>query len=216
MSSYFLNALLICEGLAALIAVLKYKSYTEKYQKYFSVYLVFIFLSELFGKITHLVDLTTINQQYFQYVVIPIEYLFFYWFYFIQTQNKVYKKLILGQSILYIFFVVLEAFSTKISSFLSLSYMLGSLWLLLIVLHNIFELIKNENLIDVKNNPTLYISIGLLIFYIGSFPFYGLKNYLWKNYKFIGHNYWYVAIALNCIMYCMFTISYLCKNKPKY
>lgn len=212
MYHYFVYLLLFCEGMASLVSLIYWKRNENNEMKYFSLYLTFIFLSEVFGHITQKLLLNNINQMYFEYFVIPLEFLFFFWLYSTQAKSKFQKKIIYSFAIIYILLFLLDFILAKnLQLFLSISYMVGIFLSFLVTFNYLYQNIKEGDL----NNPYIYISIGLIIFYIGTFPFYGIKNYLWTHYRIIGHNYWYVTIILNCIMYCLFTISFLCKNKHK-
>lgn len=54
-----------------------------------------------------------------------------------------------------------------------------------------------------------WISLGLLIYYLGAFPYYGMRNVLAKEYKEIYITYGYIIYVLDILMYVMFTISFI-------
>lgn len=215
MHLYFFYLLLACQGIAAVTSILSSVRLREHYMRLFSFYLVFILLSELTGLSLQTLRYDFMDKEFYNYIVIPAEYLFFYWLFSTQTIQKRNKIGIALLSISYVALLLFEYLHKSKAAFLSISYMFGSLFLLIIVFNYLYNYIKEGDIIHFKKNPFIFISIGLIIFYIGTFPFYGIKNYLWTHYRIIGNNYWFVATTLNCVMYCMFTLSFLCNNKQK-
>lgn len=207
---FFMLTLLFCQGLAAMLSLIKWNELKTSHFKYLSMYLVFIFLSELTGFLLGEFGSKRINQDYYNFIVIPIEFLFFFWLYLMHAKSNYLRNVIFKSVVIYLSVFFIENFFLSEKSFLSISYMFGSFFLLIIIFGYLFWFIRKGDLENIRFNPLIYISIGLLVFYMGSFPYYGLKNYLWTEYKVIGNNYWYVVTSLNCFMYCMFTISLLC------
>lgn len=209
---YFIYALLLFECTAMCTAWLCFKQ-QPKEMKYFAFYLTFIFFSEVLGHISQQNIWNHLNMYYLNLFVIPIEFLFFFWLYYSLTVEKVHRLLILFFSSIYLLLFMLECFHIQTTVFLSLSYLFGSISILIMIFGYFLQYLKNGDLQKMKSNPFLHISIGLLLFYLGTSPYYGLKNFIYKEYTEIINNYWYVAICLNCIMYCMFTVSFLCNRR---
>lgn len=103
------ESLIWTEGLAAIIFIIFYKNAKDSYWKYFSIYLIVMFLSEVFGKWGgNLIEYS--KPIFFNYFVIPIEFLFLYWLY----ASKTFKKP--NYFILYHFFIYFPLFPMNISS----------------------------------------------------------------------------------------------------
>lgn len=212
MYQVFFIALLFCQGLSALVSFLQRKQFRNSELQYFSFYLGFIFLSELLFHIFGDYISISLNQTYYNFFVIPIEFLFFYALYY-KHSSSFYRRYLHGSTFLiYLLVFILEKVLFSDKSFLSISYMFGSILLLIVIFDYLYRFVQSGDIENIRSTPLIYISMGLLFFYIGSFPYYGLKNYLWKDYKIIGNNYWYVVTVLNCFMYCMFTVSFVCKH----
>lgn len=212
--SFFLILLHLCEITSALVSLFYFKKF-RKGGQYFSMYLCFIVLAELIGFALKYQPVRNYNTYFFSFFVIPIEYIFFYWFLIYTSFQKKYYWFSLGMSIVYIASIVIEHYYKKDFAFLSLSYVMGAIGMLLSVLINFSFHLHYKHIHEIKTEPTNYISIGLLIFYIGTFPYFGMKNYLYTHYINVCIVYTHVSLVFNCLMYCMFTYSFLC-HKRKY
>ncbi|MCC7030540.1 MAG: hypothetical protein IT257_09560 [Chitinophagaceae bacterium] len=204
-----ITSLMIAEGIACITGLLSWKKARDSVWKYFIIYLLFVFTSELFGLLCMYRGWKEIDQLYFTFVVIPAEFIFFYFLFAYHSTSKSYRRFAYLSVLFYLLSLFIENTGTHRPEFFSISYTVGNLLLLLLIFMYLYKYLQSDELIQIRSNPLIYVSIGLLIFYIGAFPFYGLKNYLWSSYKVIGTNYWYFATILNCLMYCMFTISFL-------
>jgi len=164
----------------------------------------------VFGHITQKLLLNNINQMYIDYIAIPLEFVFLYWFIIQLSQYTRKTKIFLMALFPYLISFIIETFFKATFEFLNISYIVGNLFLLILVLKCINDFMTSNNILQFMYSPIFYICIGILLFYLGTFPYYAIKNVLWAEFKTIGLKYWYIAIVLNCLMYCMFTISFLC------
>ncbi len=57
-----------------------------------------------------------------------------------------------------------------------------------------------------------WVSLGLLLYYLGTFPYYGLRNTFVKDFHDVFVTYTYIEYFLNSLMYLMFTISFIWGN----
>jgi hypothetical protein len=209
MYTILISLLITTEGIACIAGILSWQKARQSVWKYFICYLLFIFLSELFGLLCMAKNWKEIDQLYFTFIVIPAEFIFFYGLFAYHSASKSYKRFAYLSVFLYLLSLFIENTGEQRPDFFSISYTVGNLLLLIIIFMYLYKYLQSDELLKIRANPLIYVSIGLLVFYIGAFPFYGLKNYLWSSYKIIGTNYWYFATILNCIMYCMFTSSFI-------
>lgn len=202
----------LCELTSAIVSIWYFNT-SKKEARYFTLYLCFIVLAELIGYLLRLQPTRIYNTYFFSFFVIPMEYIFFYWFLIYTSFQKKYYWFSVSMSIVYIASIVLEQYYKKDFAFLSLSYVMGAIGMLLSILINFSFHLNHKQIYEIKAEPTIYISIGLLIFYIGTFPYYGMKNYLYTHYVNVCIVYRFVQMVFNCIMYCMFTYSFLCRKR---
>ena len=187
------------------------------YWKYFPVYLLGIFICEMIGKYMKLHGLKEYNMLFCNYFVINLEFLFFYWLFYRSYAQLKNKRIAIASISLYIIGLLADiSYIHKFEYwFASFTYTLGvALMLILIALYFIQLAMSEDAILQIKTNILFWICIGLLFFYIGTFPFYGIRNTLWLNYKSVAKTYSYFAFALNYFMYFMFSFSIIC-GKPK-
>ncbi len=213
MYSYFIYTLLCFEGIAACVGLYFSSKYPSKTNKPFAYYLISIFLLEVSARILVIYNMKKYASYLVEYIAIPLEFIFLYWF--IIQLSKYHKKSKIFLMVLspYMISFIIETFFKATFEFLNISYTVGNLFLLILVLKCMYDFLNSNDILKFLYSPVFYICIGLLLFYLGTFPYYAIKNVLWAEFKTVGLKYWYVAMALNCLMYCMFTISFLCSKQ---
>ena len=74
------------------------------------------------------------------------------------------------------------------------------------------EMHSNKNKF-IQRNKMFYINIGIMLFYVGTLPFFGLYNLIVKEPEIWNIYYLYFLLS-NCLMYLLFTASFIW-GKPK-
>jgi hypothetical protein len=196
---------------AFIIGLLNYKKIQQSYYKLFVYLLGFIFLSEMVGKFLKINGKGDWNNIWYGLFVIPTTFISYYVLFAKKNNNKIYlyfSILVLLTSLFIEEFIL----NHKNYYFTSMSYMIGSILLLLSIFNYFYSLLKGDSILTFKKDPFFWISVGILLFYLPTFPFYGFNNYLkGVNMKFY-LNYYYFAIVLNCIMYICFSIGLKWEN----
>lgn len=203
-----------CEALACGCAFVASQRSKNSYYKWFFFYLLLIFLGEMLGNHYYSLRESFMNKILYNYFLIPIQFLFFFVFFFFEFDKQLYKKITLFVIMSYIVTFILESFILKIPEayfpFNSLSYTIANVFLLTIVMTYFIELAKSDKVLHFTTNFVFWVSLGILIFYLGSLPYYGLFNFLYKNYyKTIMLPYWYVQISLSALTYICFSIGFI-------
>ncbi|UZT96879.1 hypothetical protein ODZ84_16880 [Chryseobacterium fluminis] len=193
------------EGLAAVVSLLCYNRIKNQYWRYFSYYLVLMFLCELFGKWgDNIVDYN--KPAFYNYFVIPIEFIFFYWLYAAKSFGK--PKLFCMISALYLLsFIPNEILMTKKIIF-SFNYTFGCLILMGLVVMEYYKQINSSNILNFNKNPMFYINLGVTLFYIGTLPFWAFFAYI-RVYREIYHIYFSYFLGSGIVMYLLFSISFI-------
>lgn len=212
MIAYFQYAIVACEGIAAFTGLYLWLKYHDNFSG-FVYYIIFIFLMELAGLILIKTGQYELNALIVGNIALPAGFVFLYWFLARLQNNTTVLRVALLFDILYLIAFFYEKSGRSIFEFVNISFMLGNLFLILLVLYNLYVFIKTNEILDFKRNEKFYIYIGILLFYFCTFPFYAFKNTLWVSYKNAALIYWCIAMILNCLMYCMFTYSFVCRKK---
>ncbi len=191
---------------AAFVALKHWPKLKNSYWKWFIIYLCIIFLVEAFSK-WGLKNHPSYRVYLYDFFGIPIQFLFFYWVYAIKSLKN--RKLFWICTLLYCAsFLPYFTLFTKGNIVYSLSYTVGNVMLMLLVFLEIFKQIKSEKILLFRENFMFYINIGIMIFYIGTLPFFSFYGLIFKNQNLWLHYYIFFMIA-NHIMYLLFISAFI-------
>jgi hypothetical protein len=183
--------------------------------KWFVGFLFVIATAEILSEYRYIV-LHLANQWLYTFFVIPFEFLFYYWLFHWQLRQTGYRRWPAIFTVLYVLFYAFDmAYLRHLQfAFSSFSYMTGCVMLLILVIIYFSTLVKSESILEFKKNMMFWVCAGILIFFLGSFPFYGLWNTLMKKYPDVFNIYWMVQMGFDCLMYLFFSIGIIW-GKPK-
>ncbi len=212
MHSLFLYTqyLLIAEAMAAVAGCITWRKWKHTYLKWFVVYLLIITCLELSNHLliyfNEEADIAFVNN-----LIVPFEILFINWFFY-QTLNDKNRKVVIPGVILYIVSLILE--NTIVTNtgyyFKSLSYTVGNLFILIYLILFFLELVNSEKILAFKRLAVFWIALGMLIFYLGTFPFFGLYNEIVKQeYRDFFIKAAWIETSLNYSMYLLFTTGFI-------
>ena len=207
LQTFLFSSLNWIEIFAALTAIIYYKSVKNSYWKWFVYYLISIAFLEFMGKfiVSHYKEF---NTYYYDYLVIPLEFIFLYW---------LYSKSLLKIKLFYIFTTIYVVsflphlfYSFKLLNINSLSYTIGNFIMLIFVFLEFKKQIKTDEILLFKQNRMFYINCGVIIFYVGTLPLFTFYDYLAINLKDILSYYYTFFLLANCILYLLFATSFIC------
>lgn len=204
----FTKWLVAAEAIAAIAGFLTWKKWKYNYLKWLPFYLAFVSALEIFNRtMEHYSKYDTANA--ITSVEVVFEILFINCFFY-KTLAAGKRKIIIAGCIAYVISWISEKtiFTETAYYFESLSYTVGNLFILVYLILFFTELANSDKLLHFKKLTVFWIALGMLIFYLGTFPFYGLFNELAKNLDIFIPAAW-VATALNYCMYFLFTIGLL-------
>lgn len=186
----------------------------QNYWKWFPFYLLFIVLAECVGYTLSVNKMKEANLAFFNYFEIPVEFLFFFWLFHQSLKHTKNNKLPVISTIIYAIAWLTDIFyfSKHKFGFYSFSYTIGNLLLLVLILRYYVQLVTSDEILSFRTNMLFWVSAGMLLYYLGTFPFYGLTNTLAAHYKQLYYSYIYVMYTLNCLMYLMFTLGFIWSN----
>ena len=212
MSAALFTILYFFEIMACVIGLVYRKRLGDTVFKWFPVYLVFVVFSETLGRyvLQGSLRLERLNQEYFNYFEIPTEFIFFFWLFY-KSESFKFKSLPLICSGLYLLGWITDIiyFSKHEYSFYSFSYTLGNLLLLVVILRYFVSLVTSNHILSFWHDMLFWIGTGQLIYYLGTFPFYGLRNTLCDHYQSLYATYTIIMCILNSSMYLMFSLSFI-------
>ena len=198
--------------LCAIVGILNYTKLKNTYWKWFVCYVVFLAIVELFS-IYGLKHYPNIKKYYFDFFVIPIEFLFFYWLFAKKSLNS--KKLYWVCCTTYLIFFIIHLFNlNEIRLISSMTYTVGVFLLSIMIFLEFIKQIKSDEILNFTTNKMFYINIAVMLFYVGTLPFFAFDKYLYENLNAVWENYKTFFLFSVNIMYVLFTISFIW-GKPK-
>jgi len=200
------------ELLACVTGLVYWRKLKHSYWRWFVVYLAIIFGTELCGEYAGtLLQNLGLNFSIYNYFGIPLQFLFFYWIFYKWFKPAVKKSFPLIGVFIYIFAILFETLylGRPKTTFLFLSYVTGSIVLLLLILMFFFDFINSREILFYRKSIMFWVCLGLLCFYLGTLPFFGLYFIIGDDHQNIFRGYAKVVIGLDCLMYLIFSIGFI-------
>lgn len=215
---FFIRAgLNLVELMACITGFIYWKKLRDSYWKWFVIYLLLIVMTELAALyISYVLKDPVLNGELYQFFGIPIQFIFFTWLF--GRELKAYPERnwpIFGAALYVVSWIVDTLYFAKLKfSFMSFSYTVGNIVLLILLIVYLLKFINSERVLKYRSSMIFWVCLGLLVFYMGSFPFYALRNTLYKNYRDIFYTYWYISFGFDYLMYLLFALAFVW-GKPK-
>lgn len=203
----------LTELIACIAGFYSFKKIKNSHWKYFPFYLALIFLIEMSAKG---IRTFTANDDFvlnmYNYFGIPIQFLFFFWLFYQHDKSLKIKSWAIIGTIVYLISIIVDELFVKneiLFSFKSMPYTCGNIVLSVLIFRYFYHLTKSDELLYFKEKQMFWVCLGLMIFYLGTIPYYGLFNTLRLQYQALFQLYWFLQMFLNMGMYLCFTISFL-------
>lgn len=202
----------VCESVSALACLFYYPMWKHTFWKWILFYLLFIAASEWGGVYLREHPLPFLaNPEYYSFIVHPVSFFFLFWL-FKQYREQSGKK----DRLVPVFFLVYIAgcftdyffFRQKIYWFMSFSYMVGVVLLIILLVRFYYHYLFSDKILFFRNDIIFWISSVMFIYYVGTFPFFALRNTLFRNYYSTFEVYWFVQMGLSCGLYLSLILIY--------
>jgi hypothetical protein len=200
------NTINIAEFIPVAIGFFYYKKIKNTYWKWFLYYLAFIFCIELLSYFEIVLNIS--NRKYiYGFLVIPIEFLFFYWLYACKSlhNKKLFWLFTLVYLVSFIPHIYLESKNTLVYSF---NYVMGGFLLGILVFLEYLKQIRSDEIIRFKENMMFYINLGVSLLYVGTLPLFSFFAIICKDNE-IFTNYNILFLLINQLMYLLFAMAFL-------
>lgn len=203
---YLGQIILLSEFMAAAVGVFNFNKFTNSYWKYFIYYLVFIFLAEM-GSEFVLCDFQGLRGYYYDFFVIPVEFLFLYWLYGYKSLRN--EKLFWISCVIYLLsFIPHILFFKEVNLVYSFNYVTGTFLLCIMIISEFNKQMKTDDILKFSENMMFYVNTGVCLLYVGSLPFFAFYSLLLKD-MVIWNNYYIFFMITNILMYLLFSIALL-------
>lgn len=197
---------LVAEFIAALVGIIFFFKLKHSYWKWFSVYLVLIFLQEFFWYERDTFSVIT-TSQYYAYFGIPIQFVFLYWLYALKSLKK--PKLFVICMVVYIIPLLFKIYFEETDLVYSFNINIGTAILIILMILEFIKQIRNDNILVFMKNKMFYINLGVIIFYAGTYPFLVFQTELYEEHIDLWKVYYIYFLIANCLLYLLFTASFI-------
>ena len=198
---------------ACVAGFLSWKKIRNSYWKWFAIYLAVIVAVEIVGFITQ--HNRPVNTAVFNYFGIPVQFFFLAWLfhlYFAETRKSWWP--LIG-AVIYLGAWVVDIFTDKAPTwFTSFSYTVGNITLLVTIIIFFLRFIHSDEILNYRHSMMFLVSLGLLVFYLGTFPYYALRNTIYYKSRPLFYIYWAISLLLDWLMYIFFCIAFIW-GRPK-
>ena len=196
-----------------IIALYNKKTYANTVYKYFFYFLIYTILTELAGYIVgYIIGIPYKLKNHFVYnTYIIINFVFYLLFYKNLFRKKSNKKIVTIFLILYLLFTVSDFIFLDppfLTGLISINFTVGSIFLIITIILFLFEIINNELVLNLKKSLIFWISVGVLLFFIGVLPIFIASEFL--GFKGI---YKQILYFLNVILYGCFSLGFILSEK---
>ncbi|MBP6589809.1 MAG: hypothetical protein KAX45_03700 [Chitinophagaceae bacterium] len=205
--------LFAAEGVAALAGILCMKRVSGTYWKWFPVYLRTIFLTEIGAEIHYqFIGDYEVNAAIHFFFSLPLQIFFFIWLFGQVLNGRKFLVWTAGVVFFLAWLADIFFFRNTYHIFSSFSYTIGNILLLALMVAYFLELIHSPGVVKYRQSMIFWVCLAMLLFYLGTLPFYGLYNMLSRSYPEIFNTYWIVATLLDIFMYLIFAVALLWKE----
>jgi hypothetical protein len=162
-----LNIVIICEGLAALLSLVYYKNYTNRYLKFLPILLISIFINEFLSVYVIQSQSTALVYNVLSFMTFN----YYLWVYRNAYVNTVHIRVSLFLAVIINLSYIIEFFSNGFgSTSLVYSYSLGGIIMIISTVFYFMKKLEQENSLHLKTDILFWISTGNLLFYVGYLP----------------------------------------------
>ncbi len=209
------QCIVLAEAAALIAGIATRKKWASTHFKWLVPYLLFIVLAETAGYYLGYTKQMEALGVLYDVIVIPVEVSFIYWLFYKSPPQK-FRKGIVVFWICYLLSLALEYFYFNGPNYVfkSFSYTTGNFFMLILVLRYFVWLTRSDNILTFRTNIMFWLSAGILVFYGGTFIYYGLYNVMARQSLSFFISWTWLALVLNYSMYLLFTIAFVC-SKPK-
>ena len=203
--------------LAFIVGLYYYNKKPIQFSKSFAIYLGIVSVLELTGLYLIETESWDLNAALYKFIAFPFQFIFLFWYLSKNIDIKRNRLLLLTSIILYsmAWFMEYIFIPKQKYSWMSLSFSVASLILIIWIFIYFIRLIKSEEILYFYKKQSFWVCFGTLIYYLGSFPFYGMGNYLYLKSPNLHLIYFQIVLGFAITMYLLFAASFIWGEKEK-
>lgn len=206
-----------------IIAVVRYRTYFDTVLKYFPIFIIYTFFTELLGYlIKHSNEFQFFSEEHYSWhnVIIYniysiVSFLFFYYIYWTILKSIQYKKWVKYAAVIALLgYVTSSFFQDPFHSNLYYADLVASIFLLIIIGLYFKEKSEEPKTYPMNQNLLFWISVGLFIFHL-FFPFIFLAAYEAPGF-YAEYSLHKLLMALIVLMYTLFIVGFVAGKRKAF
>lgn len=212
---FFKQAFWIVEFAAPLVGFIYYSKLKKAGFGTFAFFLATVLILETAGYILAYKKLVVPNQALNKFVIMPVIGLYYFWLYSRGIENiRKRKKIFATAVIVYIASIVVEKlYFSGTAVMFSFSRSIATITLLLFIIHYFINLAQSPEILRFKSEFLFWISMGCLVYYGITFPYFSLFIFLPKDYPNVFYVYSFAILPLRYFLYTCYITGILCIRK---
>jgi hypothetical protein len=196
---------------AFLSSLMSFRLNLPVHLKFFSALLGLTFLVELFASVILRFVLGVKNNHWVYNAFMLVEFpAYGYYFYRIIRIESLKKAIRFFLIVFPVFWIITVLFQIGIRNWNSYVITVGSFFTVLFALMYYYQLMSASEMVTLRMLPEFWIATGMVIFYLTALPYFGMLNFLIRNYSTLATSLLGVVKVMNILMYSFFTIGFLC------
>lgn len=153
------------------------------------------------------------NLWIYNYYLVP-QYVFYFYFFKQFLKPGLLHNTIWVLAVLYVLFSMANLlFIQKALAINYFTIIAASFIVVILTTAYIRQLITDDNILQLKKQPLVWISVGALIFHAGVLPYFIYSNSLNNSNIGLSLLLFYIVLVLNILMYTLYAIAFLCTKK---
>ncbi len=202
---------LIIEFLSALFSVIYfYKVKKAPVLKYFTILLWYVFLNDLLG--LYIREKISDYNAIIYNIYYGINFVYLFILYRQNIKGRKSKSIVILFLSIYVFVYIINGFfENYLIQFQSIPYIIAAFFLIITIIIYFIETLNSDRILHIKKRLLFWISVGLLLYYMGNLPFRIVRNYyteLSSSTAMI-----LVNFSLTIVMNVCFIIGFIVSNK---
>ncbi|WP_299888508.1 hypothetical protein [uncultured Lacinutrix sp.] len=203
------------ELITAIVGSIYYYKYKHTFLKYFLIVLWYVTINGFLGRFlfeNYILRNNTIIYNIYHF----INFSFLLFLFKTYIKNEKQKLWIVGFIITYIISIGIDSifFRDYLLKIQVIPFIIGGLFIIISIVFYFLEILNTNKVLYVSKNLLFWISIGLLLYFVGKISTRIIRNYYWKDISFY-NEILVVEFILSIVMNICFITGFICSKKDK-
>lgn len=201
---------LFFDWLSGITVLVIYRKSWPKSYKVLGLFILFYVILDSIGSVMAAFYRTN-NLFYYNIIYdvqfIIISYCFYHWLY-----GSTIKKMIVGFFFLFPLFVLINTIWFQgFFTWQTYSYVFGGIFIILLSVGYLWQLYLSEETKSIFRDSVFWFVLAWIIYFGITVPYFGMLNYLLKNFPSLALNYYLLVIdVVDCLRNILITAGFLC------